>query len=135
MATSSSSSSLRDRGSLSPLSYASTDLTDITDEKLSPSLFDAECTFNSDLVNSDDVFVAPVPDHEGPDPMFLSAWRFSAARLVGLTAVVPELFALFLCRYQLGELMVRWGNDEALTLTPLLISFGFLSTGIIGCCE
>lgn len=135
MAPASYSSSIDDRGSFSPESNASTNLTDITSRKSSGSLFSLDAAFRSEPVDKDSILVVPVPDNEHYDPMYMSAWRIWAARLIGLSAVAPELLALFLSRYQLGELMARWKYDQALTAMPMLISLGLLSNSMVGCCE
>lgn len=136
MAQASYSSSVDDRGSLSPRSIASTKLTDITSRKSSDDLFDLDATrFKNNPVDKDNIFVAPDADDGHSDLMFMPAWRIWAARLVGVTAVAPELLALFLCRHQFGGLMARWRDDEALTGIHMLISLGLLSCGMIASCK
>lgn len=134
MAPASCSSPEHSPGSLSPVSSASTDLTDIASDTGSGSPFYLEPTFRSDPVDRDSIFVAPVSHDEPYDPMVMSTWRHWAARLVGLTAVAPELLALYLCRYQLEDLAARWKEDGSLSFIHMLLSFALLSNSMVGSC-
>lgn len=121
--------------SLSTRSFSAVTLTTLSSHRSpgSSSPFDFRPAFRGDPVDEDSIFVTHVRDDEHPDPMFMSAWRRWAARLVGLTAIPAELLGLFLYRYQLNILreLEAFGGWDIVPRVNHFVLYAIFCIGLI----